>query len=227
MIEDLLPPQVAVVDTTADLAGELFPAEAAVLARAVEKRRREFTTVRVCARRAMAALGVEPHPLLPGERGAPTWPAGLVGTMTHCDGYRAAAVARAGQLPGLGIDGEPHDRLPPGVLGVVASASERAALAGLARRDPAVHWDRVLFSAKESVYKAWFPRRRTWLGFEDVELTIDPGRGTFSARRLREGQDDAGQAGDQDDAGLEGLRGRWAVRDGLVLTTAVWPPPPR
>ena len=49
---------------------------------------------------------------------------------------------------------------------------------------PHVHWDRLLFSAKESVYKAWFPLARRWLGFEDAVVMIDPSAGTFQARLL-------------------------------------------
>jgi 4'-phosphopantetheinyl transferase EntD len=74
----------------------LFPEEEAVIARAVPKRRQEFTTARHCARTALATLGAPPAPILPGEMGAPTWPPGYVGTMTHCAGYRAAAIARTG-----------------------------------------------------------------------------------------------------------------------------------
>ena len=77
-----------------DIPARLFPEEEALVARSVDKRRREFTTARRCAREALARLGVPPAPILPGERGAPRWPAGVVGSMTHCAGYRAAAVAR-------------------------------------------------------------------------------------------------------------------------------------
>ena len=82
MIEELLPNEVVVVEAHGDDGaepGHLFPEEAEVVRRAVDKRRREFALVRTCARRAMEKLGVPPQPLLPGERGAPRWPAGLAG----------------------------------------------------------------------------------------------------------------------------------------------------
>ena len=47
---------------------------------------------------------------------------------------------------------------------------------------PAICWDRLLFSAKESVYKAWFRATGRWLGFEDAEVTIDPVARAFHAR---------------------------------------------
>lgn len=189
----------------------LFAEEETVIARAMDNRRREFTTVRHCARQALAALGRPAGPLLPGERGAPIWPDGVVGSMTHCTGYRAAAVADRGDVASLGIDAEPHGPLPDRVVQAVALPRERRMLAGLARREPSVHWGRLLFSAKESVYKAWFPLTRTWLGFEEAEVEIDPVSGAFHARLLKEGRDPAGRP-------LCGFDGRWLVDRGLALT---------
>ncbi|GAB3888825.1 hypothetical protein GCM10029964_057160 [Kibdelosporangium lantanae] len=140
----------------------------------MEKRRREYATVRDCARQAMADLGLPPVPLLSGERGAPRWPAGVVGSMTHCAGYRAAVVALDSTVHTIGIDAEPHDTLPEGVERTIALDGERAMLARLAAADPAIHWDRMLFCAKEAVYKAWFPLTRKWLGFEEASITLSP-----------------------------------------------------
>lgn len=185
----------------------LFPEEEAHIERAVDKRRREFTTVRRCARLALGRLGVDPAPLLPGERGAPGWPAGIVGSMTHCAGYRAAAVAAAGQGLTIGIDAEPALPLPAGgVLASVTSETERERLTAYAVAHPEIAWDRLLFSAKESVYKAWFPLARRWLGFEDAELEFDTEGGTFTARIL------------VPDRPVDTFEGRWAVADGIAVT---------
>ena len=161
----------------------LFPEEEAVIARAVPKRRQEFTTARHCARTALATLGAPPAPILPGEMGAPTWPAGYVGTMTHCAGYRAAAIARSDRVASLGLDAEPHQPLPSGVLPLVTLPEERDWLTGYGQRWPDIHWDRLLFCTKEAVYKGWFPLANRWLGFQDALVTIDPD-GTFEARLL-------------------------------------------
>ncbi len=99
MIEELLPDDVVVVEALSDPPeAVLFPAEEALLAQAVEKRPLEFTTVRHCARVALGRLGVPAAPILPGEHGAPQWPEGIVGSMTHCAGYRAAVVARSADV---------------------------------------------------------------------------------------------------------------------------------
>ena len=119
----LLPATVRAAECRGDLAEPLFPEEERAISRAVEKRRREFRTVRGCAAAALAALGRPRSPMVPGRRGDSPWPADLVGAMTHCDGYRAAAVARRADVAALGIDAEPHDVLPDGVLGMVAGPS--------------------------------------------------------------------------------------------------------
>lgn len=159
----------------------LYPEEAAHISRAVVKRRREFTTVRRCAREALGELGLGRPPMVPGEAGSPTWPDGVVGSMTHCAGYRAAAVALASDVCAVGIDAEPNERMPAGVLGAVASEAEAERLRLLLASRPGTAWDRLLFSAKESVYKAWFPLTRQWLGFEEADVVIDPSGGFRAA----------------------------------------------
>ncbi|MEW2484817.1 4'-phosphopantetheinyl transferase superfamily protein [Streptomyces sp. NPDC048411] len=220
----LLPAQVTVVDTCHDGVGAaLFPEEEAVAARFAARRRREFSTVRACARAALAVSGVAPVPILPGPRGEPGWPEGIVGSLTHCTGYRAAAVARSTEVASLGIDAEPAEPLSdPGVLALVSDGTERAALRELAARHPETPWDRLLFSAKESVYKTWFPLTGTWLGFHDARVTLHPG-GTFSATLLVPGPELSGTR-------LTGFEGRWRTTGTLAVTAiallAPTPSPP-
>jgi 4'-phosphopantetheinyl transferase EntD len=212
VIEEILPAGAACAEAFGDPDSlALFAEEEAQVSRSVDKRRREYATVRQCARRALASLGVPPAPILRGERGAPQWPAGVVGSMTHCDGYRAAAVALQGAIVTIGIDAEPHAPLPDGVLDHVAIAAELARLPGLRHADPAVHWDRLLFSAKEAVYKAWFPLAGRWLGFEDADIVIAPD-GTFSARLIEH------STNTPDGAVVTGFDGRWLIRAGLAIT---------
>ncbi|MBL7497215.1 4'-phosphopantetheinyl transferase superfamily protein [Frankia sp. CNm7] len=229
---------VAVETFTDDLEAVLFPAEEALLARAVEKRRREFTTGRVCARRALTRLGVAPGPLLPGPQREPLWPAGIVGSITHTDGYRAAVVAWDRDLVSVGIDAEPNGPTPEGVFERVSLPSERAWADAAARRAPEVHWDRLLFCAKESVYKTWFPLARRWLGFEEAEITLTDD-GTAGAPGTTAGvpgtSADAARAGTARTGGfsarllvpgptlpdgtrLTTLAGRFVVDRGLIVT---------
>jgi 4'-phosphopantetheinyl transferase EntD len=206
VIADLLPRGVSTAEAFRDDPLEdPFPGEEHVIARAVEQRRREFITARRCAREALARLGVAPTAILPGVRRAPRWPDGVVGSITHCVGYRAAAVAPAALLASIGIDAEPHEPLPDGVYATVTVPAERTHLAELARRGPATHWDRLLFTAKESLFKAWFPLTGRELGFEEAALTFGPD-GTFTAEVLAP------------DPPRRGFTGRWRLSRGLVLT---------
>jgi 4'-phosphopantetheinyl transferase EntD len=216
VLERILPDAAAVVATTEDLHASLSPEEEAALGQPVEKRRREFVTGRACARRALGALGLPEQAVPAGPKGEPQWPAGVVGSITHCAGYRACAVAHESDLVTIGIDAEADEPLPDGLLPDVALPEERRRLHALSMTDPGVSWDRLLFSIKESVYKAWFPLARQWLGFEDATVTIDRLRGTFSAHLLVPGPTVGG-------AVLDGFAGRWLAEDGLLLTAIAMP----
>jgi 4'-phosphopantetheinyl transferase EntD len=210
VLERILPAEVAVVASREDRTATLFPAEEMAIARAVEKRRREYVTARACAREALGRLGVAARPILNGARGEPLWPAGIVGSITPCGGYRVCAVARAAEVLTIGVDAETDEPLPGGLIGDVALPEERQRIEALARQDPAVSWDRLLFCAKESVYKAWYPLTESWLGFEDATVTIDRARGTFAARLLVPGPSLAGGQ-------LTRFEGRWLADEGLLV----------
>lgn len=217
MLEEILPACVEVSATRGDIADPgLFREEEEIVERAVEKRRREFATGRACARRALSRLGVPPGPILVGPQGAPRWPEGVVGSITHCDGYRAGAVALADDLCTIGVDAEPNEPLPDGLIADIALPDERGWLRRLSAERPEVQWERLLFSIKEAVYKAWFPLAGRWLGFEDATVAIDRDEGTFSARLLVPGPTLPGGP-------LTGFSGRWLVRDGIVLAAIAVP----
>lgn len=214
MIEQILPGGIAIAEAFEDPPGLVpHPSEEALIGRAVEKRRREFVTTRNLARTAMGKLGVPAAPVMRGERGAPLWPKGVVGSLAHCDGYRGAVLAYSMQVRSLGIDAEPHGPLPDGVLPAVSIEDERTWLGDQAGNGP-VHWDRILFCAKEATYKAWFPLTQRWLGFEDAHITFESESdtsGTFRSKLLVPGETTSG-------APLTEFDGRWMVSDGLILT---------
>ena len=220
----VLPTRLSAVVPDSVVAAELYsdppdlkplPDEEPLIARSVTKRRNEFVTVRHCARLALGELGLPAAPILKGDKGEPRWPEGAVGSLTHCDGYRGAVVGRAGQVRSVGIDAEPHGDLPDGVLDAVSLAAERRELAAM---PDGLHWDRILFCAKEATYKAWYPLTRRWLGFEDAHIVFDVDSngttGEFVSQILIDPSALSGPP-------LEALRGRWSVREGLVLTAIV------
>jgi 4'-phosphopantetheinyl transferase EntD len=210
VIEPLLPAAVSAVEAFDDLPGEpAYPGEEDLIAKAVPGRRSEFVTARRCARQALSVLGFPSQAIGRGPQREPLWPAGVAGSLTHCAGYRAAAVARTADVASLGIDAEPHEPLPAGVGRQVILPAEAEMLDRLAGTHPGTHWDRLLFSAKESVYKTWFPLHGRWLGFEEAQLSVDPAAGTFTAQVLVSPRPVFG--------------GRFRVTGGLILTAA-WQP---
>lgn len=173
----------------------------------------EFATGRWCARLALADLGgPADRPLLPDGRGAPRWPAGVTGSITHTTGWTGALLARTGRgsaVAAVGIDAEPARPLAPGVLDVVASDAERAHLARLGAAAPAVPWDVVLFCAKETAYKAWYPLAGTVLAHDAVTVDI--------------GADGRFRATARDGRRSVHVRGRWHAGPDVVVTLGLVP----
>lgn len=186
-----------------------FPEELSVIARAVPSRRREFLGGRCCARRALRKLGHDAVPIPQRPDRTPQWPVGIVGSLTHSEGCIAAAVARNDRIRSIGIDSEPNEPLPTGVRDLVLVDHEREMLEELEGERPDVQWDRLLFSAKESVYKAWYPLTGQWLDFTDCRITIQRGKGEFLAE-LHE---------HQPAHGIAEATGRWAIAGRHILTT--------
>lgn len=179
LVRDQFPPEVVVVlATPEDRNAPLLAPEQACVANAVEKRVREFTAGRACARKALARLGVHDHALVPGPDRDPIWPEGIVGSITHCAGFVAAAVAPSKSIRGLGLDAEPAEALGEELVPLICTPGERDWLSHIDR-----DWGKALFSAKEAVFKCLFPLTRTWLDFQDVSLSFDTVGGRFSVDR--------------------------------------------
>jgi 4'-phosphopantetheinyl transferase EntD len=199
LLAALVPPGTAIAARTIT-AGDppvLWPGED--VPRAVPKRRRELAFGRACARDALAELGLGATAIPIGTGGAPGWPPGITGSITHTDDLAAAAVLRTGAFGALGIDLESlaHAARTPDLLATVARPHEHVDVPHLAA---------VVFSAKESVYKCLYPGTGRFLDFHDVDLVLDPA-GTFTVARA-EGYD------------ARTVRGRWAIAGDLVATVA-------
>ena len=93
----------------------------------------------------------------------------------------------------------------------VSLPDERDRLRSLTAAAPGTCWDRLLFSARETTYKARFPPAPCGVSFEDADITINATDGTFEARLLVSAPTVTGSA-------LAGFTGRWLARDGLILT---------
>jgi 4'-phosphopantetheinyl transferase EntD len=182
-----------------------YPEEAACVQNAVATRRAEFWTARRCAREALARLGLPPGPIVRGHGGAPVWPPGVVGSISHTHGYCAVAVARCPPLRSVGVDVETVRPLEPGVLDLILLERERAWLdrQPLGRRD---EWAVLFFAAKEAFYKCQYPVSGTFLDFRDAEVRFAPATSELEVHVAEAPLPPS----------VKRLAGRFAVADGRV-----------
>lgn len=204
------PVAVAVTDPQVEHPGA-FPAELAEMPRAVDKRRREYVAGRVAAHRAMEKLGLTPRPVLATRARAPSWPRGLTGSLSHNDTTCVAAVARASQVRSLGIDVEDDTPLARDLVATVCTLEERAWLA-TQPEETRGRLAKLIFSAKEAVYKCQYPVSHRVLDFDAVLVTPDVDTGQFEATFLEA-------------TGpfrlYDRLNGRFAVHAGLIHAAVV------
>jgi 4'-phosphopantetheinyl transferase EntD len=144
----------------------LLAPERAAFAGSVVKVRRASGAARIVARELMEQLGYPAQAVPRSGAGAPTWPAGLVGSLAHDAGVAVAALASSADFLSVGIDIEPAEPLEPELLDVVATAGERK---DIGNRQ---FGGRLLFTAKEAVYKAVYPLDHTFLDHHDVEVDL-------------------------------------------------------
>ncbi len=144
----------------------LMPEEMPPFAKSVVKVRRASGAARIAARELLAQLGHDACAVPKASSGAPIWPAGINGSLAHDPQVALAAVGRCRDVGALGIDVEPAEALPSELLDLVATPRERLRMAD----DP--FGGRLLFVAKEAVYKAVYPLEQTFLDYHDIEVSL-------------------------------------------------------
>lgn len=198
----------AAVASIEDHTHDLHPIETKAIATALESRQHEFSTGRWLARELLAELGQSPVAIPRAPDRTPHWPPGWVGSITHSGPLCAVAVARSTAQCGIGIDLEP-DRAPkPGLERLICFGKELSWIgaAGDAERGRRC---RLVFSAKEAVYKAFHLRTgRVWR-FSEVSLELDLDRGVFDAQL-------------PPDAGPKSIVGRFIRRNGWIVSGVAW-----
>lgn len=148
--------------------------EAQSIASEVAAARRASGAARIVARELLARFGQLPCPLLKTASGLPAWPREIVGSLAHDDQIAVAAIALRHEFEAVGVDIEPAEPLPPDVVELVATAREHNGLNGDPLRG------RLLFAAKEAVYKALYPRDRVFLEYHDIEVDFAGGKAIVS-----------------------------------------------
>ena len=154
----------------ASLYRELGVAMPEKLKRAVPKRQAEFLAGRYCAARALSAAGCESTEVLSGENRVPAWPANTIGSISHTAGRAMAVASLNERCVGLGIDCETLIRpdVAKRVYDTIAIAADNDLLH---QTDWSREWFLTLvFSAKESLYKALYPTVGQFFGFDSAKL---------------------------------------------------------
>lgn len=153
-------------------ADNLLPSEAMQVARASQKRVQDFRAGRHCARRALVRLGFFNHALTIKEDRTPNWPAGVVGSITHTEGFAAAVVAPDTICLSVGLDAETAGRVEPELWPQICSAQEIIRLGTMTDIDASLLAS-LIFSAKEAFFKCQFHLTGNLLSF--TEVTVDFG----------------------------------------------------
>lgn len=150
----------------------LYPDEFAVVAKAVEKRRREFAAGRICARKALVRLGRAACSIPVGAMREPIWPADVTASITHDGDHAMVGMASARDVRLLGIDLAIAKPLGPELRALVCSEDEMRSLTlfadSFSDNDPF----KLVFSLKESIYKCLFPVVRKIFDFHDVRVNL-------------------------------------------------------
>jgi 4'-phosphopantetheinyl transferase EntD len=158
----------------------LMREEMSAFAASVTAVRRASGASRIVARELLAKYGFPHTPVPKAKSGAPIWPEGVIGSMSHDPTIAVAAVATRRDFRALGIDIEPAETLPSDLLDIVATPKERIRLS----EDP--YRGRLLFAAKEAVYKAVYPLDQTFLDHQDVEVSLAAQRAVVNNGRIVE-----------------------------------------
>ena len=212
-LKDLFSSSVAITETrnTKIDASFLSLAERTYLENVSQNRKREFIAGRFCAHEAMVLANITAKHIQIGEKGEPIWPSNIVGSITHSHGYAAAAVARKSDILSLGIDAEVDEPLSSKVLRRISNDQEHQ-WAKTVGGTLVQHPGKVLFSAKEATYKAWYPITHEWLGFKEALINFHDQGNTFTVHIQKNGP-------------IKEMHGKYMIREDVIVTAIEVPSP--
>lgn len=190
--------------------------EEALIARAVDKRKREFRAGRHAAQALFQSLGINHPHLLKGKQREPAWPKGWVGSISHTDGFCAVVLASTDVAISIGLDVELSTPLNPELRELICRPEEMIQIDALKRQHGAgLPLEKLIFSAKESIHKVYFPLNFHTLDFLDACIEVNWKEGSFCGRILN-----------PEPAPLipiTHLQGRFMLKDRWIFTAIVLP----
>ena len=206
LLASLFPPGTGVFYSSAlPTHAKLLPAETGCTHDMVEKRRREFTHGRYCARQAMQKLELPVSPILKSPDRAPIWPGSICGSISHSGETAAAIIAYRSEIAGIGLDIESAEPLTPEIAQMICRPGEQSP------NQNGKH-AKLLFSIKEAVYKCIYPLIHCFVDFQEMQIILHEHDTSFSAQ----------SHSPNFDAGLiDGLQGRY-YRNGELIISSAW-----
>ncbi|MGZ5857367.1 MAG: 4'-phosphopantetheinyl transferase family protein [Burkholderiaceae bacterium] len=202
-LDDWLPNGVVTCCTSAALGFPIPKAEKAIVVNAVQRRQAEFIAARWCAHQALEKIG-KPADLVPvGQLGAPQWPEGIIGSITHESGICLAAVAHATTINGIGVDLF-DTRRKTGMAEIADLVLNKEEVSFCGSAADGASYIKLAFSAKEAVIKAISAKVGRYLDMREILLSIET---------------DSFQASLVDFPSR--IKGRWGNVGSFILTLAI------
>lgn len=192
----------------------LFPSEVLPNANVHPRRQATFRAGRACAHTALGELGGPAVAIPIGTSGAPIWPDGFAGSISHTDEIAAAVVARSPPVRGFGLDLERDKPLDDATMVRLVCRPDELIRDG----DPSHHANRrrgkLLFVVKEAVYKLYRPLTGAFLDFQDLRVLLDQDASAFRAELFDPALPSLG--------GIRTLTGRFAEAEGFVMALTAY-----
>lgn len=150
--------------------------------RACVRKQIEFASGRAAVHLALNQIGFSnAFPLLRGQKGDPLWPEGIVGSITHCYPWNIAVAAKCSNPSAIGVDLETTERVQGADISELVCTSNELDWVHSGNSQKRLT---MIFSAKEAVYKAFYPLCRRYIDFKDVELAWVPEQSCFRGKFL-------------------------------------------
>ena len=154
---------------------KLHPAEENYFSQLSSVSRKEhYRSGRICAGEVLSKLGTPGQPVLrdPQTR-EPLWPEGISGAITHSGNWAAAAAGKTSDVSGIGIDLEDLERQVDSRISRHVCIPEEQKWLQECGEEFLEQNLKIIFSAKESIFKAFFPYTRTYLHFHDARILME------------------------------------------------------
>ena len=137
-------------------------------------RKEHYRSGRICAGEVLSKLGTLGQPVLrdPQTR-EPLWPEGISGAITHSGNWAAAAAGKTSDVSGIGIDLEDLERQVDSRISRHVCIPEEQKWLQECGEECLEQNLKIIFSAKESIFKAFYPYTRTYLHFHDARILME------------------------------------------------------